>query len=118
MTRNAPVVATLLAVVVAALLGSTSIGRAATAANAICNPFTVNGHRIQWEVIGTWTCKTAKPWVVKFDSTRVTPRAASIPLHGPAGYHCAATRESKSGFVIDGLCYKGTVAFPKSGFSW
>ena len=80
--------------------------------------FKLNGQKILWEVIGTWTCKSAKPWVVKLDGNRVKS-IGKVALHnGPKGYHCFATRETSAGKVIDGICYLGTLAYPKSGFTW
>lgn len=119
MTRNARTRGAFVVIAVAAALGLASAVRAAPAANEICPSFTLNGHKIQWEVIGTWTCKTAKPWVVKLDADHGTRRVGQVPLHnGPTRYHCFATREAANGRVIDGLCYLGTLAFPKSGFTW
>ena len=35
----------------------------------------------------------------------------------PGLFHCYAVAD-KNGVASDGQCYKGTVAFPKSGFAW
>lgn len=119
MTRTPRSTSVVCAIAAAALLGSASMSRAAPADNSICRQFTLNGHKIQWEVIGTWTCKAAKPWIVKMDNDHVTSQLGRIPLrNGPTGYHCFATRETAKGRVVDGVCYKGTLAFPKSGFIW
>ena len=37
--------------------------------------------------------------------------------NGPKRYHCEATTHA-SGRPTVGACYRGTVAFPKSGFQW
>ena len=119
MTRTARMTILLFAIAVAVALGMASTGGAAPAANAICPTFTLNGQKIAGEVIGTWTCKAAKPWIVKMDGDHVKSFAGSVPLHnGPARYHCFATRATAKGRVIDGLCYEGTLAYPKSGFTW
>lgn len=117
MIRNARIAAVLL--LAGAVLGSASIGRAAVTDNSTCHSLKLNGQKIQWEVIGSWTCAKAKPWLVKMDADHVSAQLGRVPLHnGPAGYHCFATRETASGKVIDGVCYLGTLAFPKSGFTW
>lgn len=103
----------------AAALGAASPSLAAPAVNSVCSPFMLNGQKILWEVIGTWTCKSAKPWIVKLDKNHVSSALGKAALHnGPPRYHCFATQESASGRVIDGICYLGTLAFPKSGFTW
>lgn len=118
MTRATRILGALLAVALAAAIGS-SAAQAAPVANSTCHPFTLNGHKIHWEVIGTWTCTTAKRWVVKLDKDKVKPQLGNVALHnGPARYHCYATSESSKGLVVDGTCYLGTLAFPKSGFAW
>ena len=47
-----------------------------------------------------------------------TTTAGQVALkNGPKGYHCVATKDT-SGHASVGACYKGTLAFPKSGFLW
>lgn len=116
--RTRPVLV-LLAVVAVALLGAVSTARAEPTDNAICRPFVVGGQKVAWEVIGTWTCATAKPWILKMDGDHVSQQLGKAALHnGPRGYHCFATRETAKGRVIDGICYAGTLAYPKTGFVW
>jgi hypothetical protein len=117
MTRNTRIAVAALAAG-SALLGSAAVGRAAPADNAICRPFTLGGEKIQWEVVGTSTCAASKPWILKLYKDHVKS-AGSVVLHnGPAGYHCNATQENAKGHVVGGVCYKGTLAFPKAGFTW
>ena len=48
----------------------------------------------------------------------VDTTSGQMALHnGPKGYHCVATQDAK-GHASVGACYKGTLAFPKSGFLW
>jgi hypothetical protein len=107
------------AAVIAASLAGSATAHAATAGK-VCRTFKTAGLRVQWETAGTgWTCGSAKPWVVKLIDDHVKPSAAgNVPLkNGPRGYHCFAVFE-KHGHVSGGLCYLGTLAFPKSGFTW
>jgi hypothetical protein len=119
MSRNAPLALAILASVVAASLAATSRATAAPAAGAICKPFTTSGLKITWETIGSWTCGSAKRWVETMSKDRDTKPLTPLVLHnGPSGLHCIATDATSKGLVKDGLCYAGTLAFPKSGFSW
>jgi hypothetical protein len=105
------------ALVAAALAGATT-ARARTAGQ-LCKSFTQAGLKVQWETAGTgWTCGSAKPWVVKLINDHVKPAVGNVPLtNGPHGFHCFAVDEKK-GHVAAGLCFKNTIAFPKSGFTW
>jgi hypothetical protein len=109
-----------LAALVAAVapLAGAAAGRAAPAGE-LCKTFETAGLKVQWETAGTgWTCSSAKPWVVKLIDDHVRPALGSVPLrNGPHGYHCFAVSE-KNGHVSGGLCYLGTLAYPKSGFTW
>ena len=107
-------------VVVAAL----SLAAASTAGAAhtgqVCRPFKQGGHTYTWETIGTsWTCTSAKPWVVTLIGDRAHVVSKNVPLtNGPRGYHCSANPGSRRGRATDGACFKGTIAFPISGFAW
>lgn len=103
-----------------------ALGAALAAASAraaptgqICASFSHGGLTYHWETVGTgWTCSSAKPWVVKLSGDRVGAAAGSIKLtNGPKGYHCYASLAHK-GYASGGLCYAGTLAYPKSGFTW
>ena len=118
MSRTMRLVGVAVAVAATVALATASTAGAAARDNAICRTFTLKGQKIAGEVIGTWTCAAAKSWIVKFDNRHVTGAGKVVLHNGPAGYHCYATRETSGGRVIDGLCYKGTFAYPGSGFTW
>jgi len=119
--------ATLLIIAAAAMLLLAPVGSPATTENKICAPLTGHawhaggktGKKYSWEVIGrAFTCGSAKHWVLKFVGTRLHGSAVQVPLRGgPAGYHCFGTRDDKN-YAYGGLCFQGTRAFPKNGFSW
>jgi hypothetical protein len=71
------------------------------------------------ETVGSgFTCNTAKTWVLKLSKDSADTTSGKVALkNGPKGYHCVATADVK-GFASVGACYKGTLAFPKSGFLW
>lgn len=108
----------LVAAAVAASLAGATTSHAASAGK-ICPAFKTSGLKVQWETAGTgWSCTAAKKWVVKLIHDHVKPAVANVPLkNGPKGYHCFASFEKK-GLVAGGLCYLGTLAYPKSGFTW
>jgi hypothetical protein len=59
-----------------------------------------------------------RTWVLKLIKDPVDTTTGKVALHnGPKGYHCYATQDAK-GHASVGTCYKGTLAFPKSGFLW
>ncbi len=96
-----------------------AIATPAFAAGKVCPTFRASGLKYQWETAGTgFTCKSAKHWLVKLIRDRADTSSGEAALHnGPKGYHCFATLDTK-GKASGGLCYKGTVAYPKSGFTW
>jgi hypothetical protein len=56
--------------------------------------------------------------VLKLIKDRVDASSGKVArTNGPRGYHCYAVSDKK-GVASDGQCYKGTAAFPKSGFAW
>jgi hypothetical protein len=118
MIRRAFVAAVVLALVATAALAATSAVPAA-AAGKVCPTFSKAGLKYQWETAGTgFTCTTAKPWVLKLIKDPVDTSSGNVALtNGPKGLHCYASLDEK-GHASGGLCYKGTVAFPKSGFTW
>ena len=120
LTRNARTRGAFVVIAVAAALGLASAVRAAPAANEICPSFTLNGHKIQWEVIGTWTCKTAKPWVVRLDADHgtTTGRPSAAPQRPNAVSLLRNPRSCERPRHRQPCCYLGTLAFPKSGFTW
>ena len=118
MVRRAVVGVAVLAIVAATMLGATSNVRA-TAAGKVCPSFSNSGLKYFSETVGSgFTCSTAKTWVLKLIKDPADTTAGKVALHnGPKGYHCVATQDSK-GLASVGACYKGTLAFPKSGFLW
>ena len=107
-----------LGVAVTACAGAASAVHA-TPAGKICPSFKGNGLTYHWETAGTgWTCASAKPWVVKLSNDRIRSIGGSVSLtNGPRGYHCYGTIAHK-GLAAGGACFKGTWAYPKSGFTW
>src|SRR5262245_32563075 len=92
----------------------------ASPAGQLCPSFSKGGLTYHWETAGTgWTCGSAKPWVLKLSSDRIAdPNVRKVVLrNGPAGFHCLASARTK-GRASSGVCYKNTLAFPKSGFTW
>jgi hypothetical protein len=108
------------AVVVFAALAIPALSAGSASAKAeVCPTLTVSGAKYSWETVGTgYTCGSAKPWVVKLVKESVDTSAGKATLtNGPKGLHCFATDDEK-GHASAGTCYKGTLAFPKSGFAW
>jgi hypothetical protein len=91
----------------------------ASAKAAVCPTLSVSGSKYTWETVGTgFTCANAKHWVLKLVKDPVDTSSGKVALtNGPKGYHCYAVAATK-GVASDGQCYKGTAAFPKSGFAW
>ena len=91
----------------------------ASAAAEVCPTLSAVGSKYTWETVGTgFTCGNAKHWVLKLIKDRVDTSSGKVALtNGPRGYHCYAVSDKK-GVASDGQCYKGTAAFPKSGFAW
>lgn len=108
----------LVVVSAAAALAAGSFAHGATAGQ-LCPSFSKSGLTYQWETVGTgWTCTSAKPWIVKLSGDRVAAVAGKVTLkNGPSGFKCYASLTHK-GRASGGLCFKGTLAFPKSGFTW
>ena len=108
------------AIVAIAAIG-VPIATAATASAAaqVCPTFSASGLKYQWETVGTgFTCGNAKHWVTKLIKDPADTSSGKVTLtNGPKGYHCFATSDDK-GHASAGTCYKGTAAFPKSGFAW
>jgi hypothetical protein len=118
MIRRACVAAAVLALVATAVLAAVSEVPAA-AAGKVCPSFSQSGLKYFSETVGSgFTCNTAKTWVLKLSKDPADTTAGRVALHnGPKGYHCVATKDAK-GHASVGACYKGTLAFPKSGFLW
>ena len=118
MIRRACVALAVLALVATAALAAVS-EVPATAAGKVCPSFSQSGLKYFTETVGSaFTCNTAKTWVLKLTKDSVDTTAGKVALdNGPKGYHCVATNDAK-GHASVGACYKGTLAFPKSGFLW
>jgi hypothetical protein len=107
-----------------AVLASACLAAASTAGavgtGKVCPTFKQGRLTFHPETLGTgWTCESAKPWIVKLIGDRVHVGSRNVPLtNGPGGYHCLATPLSRSGHATSGACFKGTIAFPRSGFAW
>jgi len=110
--------ATLVVVASVSLATASTVG--AARAGKLCPSFKQGGRSYHSETLGTgWTCASAKPWIVKLSSDRVHVGIANVPLtNGPRGYHCSANPFSRGGRATAGQCFKGTLAFPRSGFAW
>ena len=124
-------VAVLVVLVAAALATTTEVWAAPTASKAAatgkaCPPFHgrkwqlpyggKSGTRYQWSITGTaFTCKTAKPWVVKLTNDLI--HVSGLLHKGPKGYKCLGTAD-KEGYAATGVCFKGSIATYKEGFSW
>ena len=86
----------------------------------VCSTFKQAGETFTSFTIGTaWTCASAKSWIGKLSDDRVGHVTKNVPLtNGPRGYHCFAIAGSKAGRATSGTCFKGTLAFPQTGFAW
>jgi len=108
------------AVVVLLSLATASTGTAADAGK-LCAKFSQNRITYQSQTVGSsWSCAAAKSWIMKLSLDRV-PKSftKNLPLtNGPRGYHCFAEPGSRRGHATSGVCVKGTIAFPRSGFAW
>jgi hypothetical protein len=113
---------TFTAIAIVAIFALAALGAAKAQATSttgeLCKSFSVSGAgKIQWSAIGNVTCQTAKPWLLKILGKHGTPDAQAKPTNGPKGFHCRATNNAK-GVPSVGVCYTGTIAFPKNGFQW
>ena len=92
----------------------------AAGAPQVCKQFKQGGRTYSFETIGTaWTCATAKAWVVKLIADHAAVSTKKVPLtNGPRGYHCYASPGRHVALATDGMCFTGTVKFPKTGFAW
>ena len=118
MIRRGWVAVAVLALVTTAVLAALS-DVPATAAGKVCPSFSNSGLKYFSETVGSgFTCNTAKTWVLKLSKDPADTTTGQVALHnGPKGLHCVATQDAK-GHASVGACYKGTLAFPKSGFLW
>jgi hypothetical protein len=118
MVRRAWVAAAVLSLRATALLVATS-AVPASAAGKVCPSFSQSGVKYFTETVGSgFTCSTAKTWVQKLSKDSADTTSGKVALtNGPKGYHCVATDDAK-GLATVGACFKGTLAFPKSGFLW
>jgi hypothetical protein len=118
MTRRAGVGLALLTLVATAALAGVSAVPAA-AAGKTCPSFSESGLKYFSETVGSgFTCTSAKAWVLKLIKDPADTSSGKVALtNGPKGLHCYATQDAK-GHVSAGVCYKNTLAFPKSGFLW
>src|SRR5262245_23728483 len=118
MVRRVVVNLAVLVLVSAAVLTATSQGQASAAAK-VCPTFSSAGLKYFSETVGTgFTCGTAKTWVLKLIKDPADTSSGPVTLNnGPKGYHCRASDDAK-GRASVGVCYKGTLAFPTSGFLW
>ena len=109
-----------LSVVLVAVMLAVTVPAGATRAGQVCPTFTVSKLKVQGETVGTgFSCASYKAWVTKLMADKVKTTVGRVTLtNGPAGLHCYATSETKKGYVTGGLCYKGTLAYPTSGFTW
>ena len=105
--------------VIPSIAGATSAQAAVPRKAAVCPSFKTAGVKLQWSVVGTgWTCSSAKKWVSKLVGEKVATSQAKVTFtDGPKGFHCQGASDD-TGHVTAGACYKGTAAFPKSGFQW
>jgi hypothetical protein len=105
---------------VAGMFAGAAAAADAAHAGQVCRPFKQGDKSYRWETIGTrWTCASAKPWVVKLIGDHIRKASTDVTLtNGPGGYHCYAQPTSTRGHATDGTCFKGTRAYPKSGFAW
>jgi hypothetical protein len=119
MTRHGSIGVVVLAIAVTAALGTPSLVRAAPTAQ-LCRPFKAGGLTFRSETLGTgWTCSSARSWISRLSQDRVRVTTRNVALrNGPSGYHCIATPNSRGGRATSGACFKGTIAFPGSGFAW
>jgi Flp pilus assembly protein TadG len=118
MIRRSGVGIAALVFVATAGVATMSAGPAA-AAGKLCPTFSKSGTTYTWETAGTgYTCASAKTWILKLIKDPVdTSTAKAVLTNGPSGLHCYATGDDK-GKASAGVCYKNTIAFPKSGFLW
>jgi hypothetical protein len=113
------VVVVVLAISVTAALTTASAVRAEPAAQ-VCPKFSHGRLTFTSETLGnSWTCAAAKSWILRVANDRIRHSSRNIPLrNGPRGYHCIATPVSRGGHATSGACFKGTIAFPGTGFAW
>jgi hypothetical protein len=85
-----------------------------------CPSFSKGGLTHQLFISNNLTCGFGKTWAQQLssDSVTVDPNLQSVPLsNGPHGYRCFA-RARKKGRASTGLCYKGSLGFPRAEISW
>jgi curli biogenesis system outer membrane secretion channel CsgG len=112
-------VAFLCLAMIPAVADGTSAAAAVPRKAAVCPSFKAAGVKLEWSVVGTgWTCSSAKKWVSKLVGEKVAKSDVKVTFtDGPKGFHCQGASDA-SGHTTVGACYKGTAAFPKSGFQW
>jgi hypothetical protein len=115
--RRLLALAALVAIAAVGVPAATAVPASAT--GKVCPTFRASGLKYQWETAGSgFSCKSAKHWLVKLVKDPADTSSGEVALpDGPHGYHCFATLDH-DGKASGGLCYKGTVAHPKSGFTW
>jgi hypothetical protein len=85
-----------------------------------CPSFSKGGLTYHLFISNDLTCASAKTWALKLsgDVVTVDPKVQNVTLsNGPSGYKCFARARTK-GHASAGLCYKGSLAFPKSEITW
>jgi hypothetical protein len=114
--RTAGTTALLVAFAAALVLAA---GAGAARQGVICKTFKSNGVTFYSQTVGSWSCSSAQTWIKKLSRDRVGKVTKSVPLrNGPSGLHCFALPLSSGGRATGGACVKGTLAFPKLGFTW
>ena len=118
MGRRICMTVAVIATVSATAFGTTAGAGAAPTGGMICKAFSASGlTKIEWSAIGSMTCSTAKPYLVKFLAHRGKPGVKVVLTGAPRGYKCSAVDDAKGRPAV-GACYTGTAAFPKNGFQW
>ena len=119
MRPNAGMLVVVLCALAVGALAATSVAQAGHMANQSCPAFRQSGVKYQAVVIGNVTCANAKGWLLKMLTARVFGQSfVHEPIPGaPKGFHCF-TSVVKNHVAHDGICYTGTFAYPKNGFTW
>jgi hypothetical protein len=118
-TRKAIPRAALAGAAATAFLAVASAAPAAQAGHA-CPSLSKGSLKYSLFISDELSCGYANTWVAKLskDTVTVDPEMREARLkNGPKGYSCFA-RARRKGRASSGICYKGSLAFPKSEFDW
>jgi hypothetical protein len=103
-----------------AVAAALAVSAPAQAASSPCKSVTKYGRTYRWSVVGAaFTCGSARPYLLRVIAGAAPAGTGVLKLkHGPRGYKCESGYLDAKRRPLAGACFKGTLAFPVSGFQW